>query len=263
LVPGPARTPATHSAAPLVGPSNLYRQIVESAHEGIWIHDLAGCTTFANAQMSQLVGYSLDEMDRLNLFDLLDDEGKEQARGMLDRERHTPLTEQVDCRYVRKDGSLVWCLVNRSPLLDDHGRHIGSINLVRDITERKLVDERLRHTGQLLAEAQRVAHLGSWSWEILDDTLVWSDELYRILGASPSDSQLTYRNYLDRVHPEDRARVEAVVQECFEGRPEFSYECRIIRPDAQVVWIHAGGEAVKDSAGVLRSLRGTVLDITA
>jgi len=245
------------------GPSNLYRQIVESAHEGIWIHDLAGCTTYANAQMADLVGYSISEMDGVTVFDLLDDQGKQQALIMLDRERETPLTEQVDCRYVRKDGSPVWCLVNRSPLLDDAGRHIGSINLVSDITERKLVDESLRRSGDLLAEAQRVAHLGSWSWEIGEDRIDWSDELYQILGVARSGSDLSYRGYLEQVHPEDRDMVNTLVMGCLEGGSEITYECRMLRPDGQVVWIHAEGEAAKDAAGAVRALRGTVLDITA
>ena len=259
------RAPVAHppSSAVVDGPSNLYRQIVESAHEGIWIHDLAGYTTFANGQMADLLGYSLAEMNGVTIFDLLDDQGKLQALDLLNRERETPLTEQVDCRYVRKDGSPVWCLVNRSPLLDGDGHHIGSINLVSDITERKLVDERLRRSGDLLAEAQRVAHLGSWSWDVPEDGINWSDEVYRILGISRSGSDMTYEGYLDRIHPEDRDMVNSVVLGCLHGTPEFSYECRIVRPSGRLLWIHAEGESVKDSMGVLRSLRGTVLDITA
>jgi hypothetical protein len=258
------RQPVTHPAEAMsAGVSTLYRQIVEAAHEGIWIHDLAGVTTFANAQMAGLVGYSLAEMRSITLFDLLDEHGQQQAREMLERERRNPLTEQVDCRYVRKDGSPVWCLVNRSPLLDGDGRHIGCINLVSDITERTLVDERLRRSGDLLEEAQRAAHLGSWSWEIQEDTLEWTDELYRILGLARFQTDLTYQGYLDQVHPEDRDAVNTLVLGCLAGQPEFSYEARMIRPNGQVVWIHAQGRRIVDSTGRLRSLRGTVLDITA
>ncbi|HEX8510624.1 MAG TPA: PAS domain S-box protein, partial [Propionibacteriaceae bacterium] len=254
----------THSAEAMSEwDSTLYRQIVEAAHEGIWIHDLAGVTTFANAQMAELVGYSLAEMCSVTVFDLLDEHGRQQAREMLERERRSPLTEQVDCRYLRKDGSPVWCLVNRSPLLDGDGRHIGSINLVSDITERTRVDERLRHSGDLLEEAQRVGHLGSWSWEIQEDKLEWTDELYRILGITRSGADLTYQGYLDQVHPEDRDAMNTLVLGCLAGQPQFSYEGRIVRPDGQLVWIHAQGRRIVDSTGVLRSLRGTVLDITA
>jgi hypothetical protein len=257
------RLPVTHPAAGLTADvSTLYRQIVEAAHEGVWLHDLDGVTTFANAQMADLVGYSLEEMCSVTLFDLLDEQGQQQAREMLERERRNPLTEQVDCRYVRKDGSHVWCLVNRSPLLDGDGRHIGCINLISDITERTLVDERLRRSGDLLEEAQRVAHLGSWSWDIPEDRLEWTDELYRILGIRDRIVP-TYQGYLDQVHPEDRDTVNTRVLGCLAGHPEFSYEGRIIRPTGQVVWIHAQGRRIVDSAGVLRSLRGTVLDITA
>jgi signal transduction histidine kinase len=82
--------------------------------------------------------------------------GKQQAVALLDRERRNPITEQVDCRYVRKDSSAVWCLVNRSPLLDADGGHVGCPNLVSDITERKLVDAALAAARDAAMESVRV-----------------------------------------------------------------------------------------------------------
>ncbi len=258
-------SPERRSATALIeGPSDFYQQIVESAHEGVWIHDLEGQTTYANAQMADLLRYPIAEMRAVSLFDVLDEQGQQQALQMLERERQGPLTEQVDCLYFRKDRSSVWCLVSRSPLLDGNGHHIGSINLVSDITERKRVDEELRRTGDLLAEAQRAAHLGSWDWDLVNDKLTWSDEMYRIRGIQRSSVELNYQTYISGVHPDDQAMVERMVGQCVAGvEPGFSYECRIVRPGGHVVWIHALGAVTRDATGALRSLRGTVLDVTA
>jgi len=156
LVSKSARLPLGIPLSGVDVPSDLYRQIVESAFEGIWVHDLDGHTTYANPQMADLLGYSVPEMYGITLFDLLDDVGQQQARGFLDRERHSPLTEQVDCRYVRKDGSVVWCLVNHSPLLDGDGRHVGSINLVSDISGRKLAHATVAAARDAAMESLRV-----------------------------------------------------------------------------------------------------------
>ncbi|MET1005006.1 MAG: PAS domain S-box protein [Propionibacteriaceae bacterium] len=244
-------------------PNDLYRQIVESAREGIWIHDLAGRTTYANTHMAQLLGYSVAEMSGVTIFDLLDPPGQQQAAAMLERERAAPLSEQVDCRYVRKDGSNVWCLVNRSPLFDEAGQHIGCINLISDITERKQLDEQLRRNSELLAEAQRVAHLGSWGWDVANDLIDWSDEMYLILGLPITGEQLTFSSYLDRVHPDDRDMVIGLVSGGVDGEPTFTYDCRVIRANGDVAWIHAEGETSKDELGTVRTMRGTMLDITA
>ena len=182
---------------------------------------------------------------------------------MLEHERVTPLTEEVDCRYLRKDGSAVWCLVNRSPLYDADGNHLGSVNLVSDITDRKALDDSLRRNSDLLAEAQRVAHLGSWGWKVVDDLIDWSDEMYSILGLDRTDDQLSLQSYLDQVHPEDKPMVVAEIATGAEGAPSFTYNCRVIRPGGEVRWIHAEGTTTKEATGAVATMRGTMIDITS
>jgi len=127
------------------------------------------------------------------------------------------------------------------------------------------VTEGTREMGKsrvMLSQAEALAHLGSWDWDVATNRLWWSDELYRIYGLDRSSDVATYEGFLSHLHPEDRARSMGVVQQALrDGRP-FDYIHRVIRPDGSVRTLHARGEVVLDPAG--RSLRmyGIARDIT-
>jgi len=121
--------------------------------------------------------------------------------------------------------------------------------------------ERLQERERQLAEAQRIAHLGSWEWEVATSRVTWSDELYRMLGI-PIGSPVGYDDAIARVHPEDRARVERVLMDgLHHSRPE-EYECRVVRPDGAVRHIQNRAVVVSDASGASARMVGVSLDIT-
>ncbi len=134
--------------------------------------------------------------------------------------------------------------------------------LVPDITSSKVLERELARSREQLAEAQRVAHIGSWEWQVAPDTLVWSDELCRIFGLEPGAFPSTYEGYLAAVHPDDRERVRGVIEGSFRDGNPSHYECRIVRPDASVRVLESHGEVLLTDSGELAVLRGTGQDIT-
>jgi PAS domain S-box-containing protein len=113
-----------------------------------------------------------------------------------------------------------------------------------------------------LAEAQRLAHLGSWEWDIARNRVTWSEELYRLYGIDPGSSRLTYETYVERVHPDDRAVVRETVDRAYaEGAP-FEMEHRVLRPDGGVRWLHGRGRVITDESGAPVRMLGTSQDIT-
>ena len=97
-----------------------------------------------------------------------------------------------------------------------------------------------------LAQAHRLADLGSWEWDPEADALRWSDELCRIYGVDPEQLDATYRGYLERVHPEDRERVDALIRAARRDRRPFAFEERIVRPDGEVRHLASRGELVEE-----------------
>jgi PAS domain S-box-containing protein len=128
--------------------------------------------------------------------------------------------------------------------------------------ERNQAVEALARSERALAEAQKIAGIGSWDWSVAGNHVVWSDELYRMFGLDPQSFGATYESYLERVHPEDRERVERVLARAITERRPFAYDCRIIRADGQVRIVHARGETILDPAGQPVRLAGTCQDVT-
>lgn len=113
-----------------------------------------------------------------------------------------------------------------------------------------------------LAQAQQVAHIGSWEWDIAADEVTWSDELYRIFGLAPQDFGASYEAFLGRVHPEDRERVDGLVRRTLVDRTPLEFHHRIVRPDGAVRILHCRGEVVSDDRGEAARMLGTGQDVT-
>ncbi|MFO0679185.1 MAG: ATP-binding protein [Polyangiaceae bacterium] len=124
------------------------------------------------------------------------------------------------------------------------------------------VTAELRRTASQLADAQAVAHVGSWEWDIGQDRITWSDELFRIYGVDPKTFRGTYEEYQARMFPDDVAHVRETVQRARETDTPFSMEHRITLPTGEVRWVHGRGEAVKDEGGRVVRMRGTSHDVT-
>jgi PAS domain S-box-containing protein len=128
------------------------------------------------------------------------------------------------------------------------------------LAEREAGREALRRTASRLSEAQALAHIGTWQWDLRQDRLTWSEELYRILGVSPGQP-LTYQSYLERIHPDDRAFVEETVRRAREDWRPYSFEYRIVRPDGAERVVSSRGRVLVEGDEAV-AMVGTAQDIT-
>jgi PAS domain S-box-containing protein len=114
----------------------------------------------------------------------------------------------------------------------------------------------------LLAEAQEVAHIGSWEWNIAANRVTWSDELYRIYGLEPQSVGITYETYLELVHPGDRESVRRAVERAAAEGASFAFEHRAVLGDGRVRWLLGRGRVIVDEADRPVRMVGTSQDIT-
>ncbi|MBN2496416.1 MAG: PAS domain-containing protein [Deltaproteobacteria bacterium] len=150
-------------------------------------------------------------------------------------------------------------------LLGDPDEQAFFEELARDVVlaVRKLAaEEELRRSESRLAEAQRIAHLGNWDWDIARDQLYWSDEIYRIFGLTPRQFGATYEAFLRSVHPDDRQAVESAVERALRDRAPYFVTHRILLPDGSIRTVHERAEVTFDSAGKAVRMLGTVQDLT-
>jgi len=147
---------------------------------------------------------------------------------------------------------------------------------LRRRTERDLrrtyaeLDSRVRERTAALAdanihmqEAQRLANLGSWSWDVVGNRVTWSEQLFDIYGRTPAQFGGTLDEFLGFIHPDDRARVAASVEAALKDQRAFSHEERIVRPDGGIRHLQSTGEIVRDEHGAAVRMLGICLDVTA
>lgn len=129
-------TERKRTQAALFESERRYRQIVESAHEGILQVDENGIITFANAKLAEMLGYSVDELIGISPLTFVDPADHVHVPERLERRRQG-ISERLEVMFLRKDGSRIWVLANASPVFDAEGRYAGALSMLTDITDRR------------------------------------------------------------------------------------------------------------------------------
>jgi PAS domain S-box-containing protein len=163
-------------------------------------------------------------------------------------------------RTLSGDDLYVYLTLSVAPGHEDNWSRV--LLSLSNITKRKQAEEELRLSEARLAEAQRIAHLGNWDWDIVQDKLLWSDGIYRIFSLVPQQFGATYEAFLSYVHPEDRKFVERSVNEALYERRPYNIDHRIVWPDSSVRVVHEKAEVTFDETGKPTRMIGTVHDIT-
>src|SRR5205823_1884615 len=211
-----------------------------------------------NEAFLRMVQYGREDLvsGRVRWTDLTPAEWRERDERAVIELKGTGTVQPYEKEYFRKDGSRVPVLVGGA-LFEGGNEGVG---FVLDLSEQKRAEEALRKSESYLAEAQRLSHTGSFGWRPDAEEVVWSDETYRIFEY---DSRLkpTIDSVVQRVHPEDRARVQQVIECASQTGTDFEHENRLLLPDGQVKYVHAIAHAVQNASGD-REFIGAVTDIT-
>lgn len=134
--------------------------------------------------------------------------------------------------------------------------------LEQTLSEKSAAEDALRDLQARVDNAQQLAHMGDYDWEIASDTNTWSDQLFRIYGYEPGEIEPNYETFLSMIHPEDQERIKAIHQEAYATGEPYEMIERIVRPDGEVRYLSSNGQVVTDESGTPIRMRGTCIDIT-
>ena len=132
----------------------------------------------------------------------------------------------------------------------------------------QLYDDEARTRGRLdqhealLAEAQEIANFGNWEWNVETNEIYWSDTLFRIFGVQKEDFKVSFDNYIERIHKDDRNHVSDLIQQCFDDGEDYEMLHRVVHPDDEIRWLQCRGKAIRNAEGQIVRLLGTAQDIT-
>ena len=214
-----------------------FRDLFYDAPVGYHEIDIEGRITCVNTTELMMLGYSSEEMIGHHVWDFILEAGVAKEKFAEKLAGNKPL-RNVERSFRRKDGTFIALQLDDQMLKDQSGRITGIRATMQDITERKLIEQELKENELQLIEAQHIALLGSWAWDINSDTMSWSEALYHIYRLRHEDGPSSYEGCIRVVHPDDRERVVGMVQTAIRTGQGCFYEHRIIWPDQSVRFHH-------------------------
>ncbi len=170
------------------------------------------------------------------------------------------INKPIELSALKKNGSEfpVELKISASKIKD----HYIFIGFLRDISIRKEAEETIQNKTNQLIEAQQLAHIGSWEWDVRSNKINWSDELFRIYGLTPHEFQADYESYLRYVHPDDRDYVNSIIQQAFKDHQPYAFFHRAVCADGKDRILSSTGKVFTDVAGNVIRMSGTAQDVT-
>ena len=190
-------------------------------------------------------------------------EDRVRVQQAIDRASQNAKDFDVEHRLLMPDGSVKHVHVVGHLLETGQPGKTELVGAITDITERKRAEVALRQTEAYLEEAQRLTHTGSWAWNVARrENVHWSQEQYRLFGLDPVSDSPSFEKAFQRIHPEDQATFNEVVERAIRERSDFEVDFRIVLPDGSTKYIRSVGHPVFSASGELVEFVGTGIDMT-
>lgn len=253
-------TERKHTEAALRESEARFRLLFEISADGISIVDVeTKAFIYTNPAVCRMLGYTEKELKSMSIADI----HPKQDLPWIIRELESlalgqkSLTLEVPCQ--RKDGRIIDTEIT-AKIAEIDGR-VCSVGIHRDITEKKIAENKLRRSEELLKEAQLVGHIGSWELDIVNNIGSLSDEMYKLFNLNrPID--VTIETFLGAPVPEDNKMVREIVKKSLEAGKGVDFDFRTMTSTGEIRWIHERGTIEVDDKGKSKRVFGTCQDIT-
>jgi PAS domain S-box-containing protein len=230
-------------------------------HMGYYEWNLITGRVTWSAELYRIYGLSPQDgpIDMALVSEMIHPDDRERVFRESDEAVRSGVPAAAEHRVIRPDGEVRTVHGLGTVKRDAEGRACEMFGTVQDITDRKRAEQALQRSQFYLSEGQRLAHMGSWAFN--DSGHYWSEELYKIYGLDPKNGAPTVEQYLDLVHPQDRASVANSIKLMLDEHRGFDQIERIVRPDGQLRYLRAVSVPVVEE-GIFKGFVGTTMDVT-
>ena len=241
------------------------------AHLGYWVWDLETNQVIWSEETYRIFGLTpqVGSMDITIAGEMFHPDDREAVFRAAEEAIRSGTRADCEHRLIRPDGEIRVVHSLGDLKTNSAGRPYQMFGTTQDITDRKRAEEALqRMSGSFqesnarLEEAQRIAHVGHWDWNLETGSLAWSDETYRIYGMAPQERPIDIAMLREMIHPEDRESMFRKAEESLLSGVPADAEHRIVRPNGEVRTVHSRADARRDASGRPYEMFGTVQDVT-
>jgi PAS domain S-box-containing protein len=244
--------------------------LLNASSDVIYVYDIIERTNvYSNEGIMKVIGYSAKQIkdmgDQLIQKLMHPDDFQTYLKETVPRYQTAKDDELIEHEYrmKHKNGKWHWLQSIESIFLRNaDGSPKQIFGIIRDITEQRKAQETLKESERMLKEAQRVGHMGSWSWSIKEDKVIWSDELYKIVDLDPNKPPPTYAEHPSLYTKESWPKLNQAVEKAVNEGKSYDMELDMVRSGGEIRHTHTKGNAIKDESGNVIGLFGTVQDIT-
>jgi len=234
----------------------------ENSNIGMALVGLDGRWTKVNESLCQSLGYSEEDLMKMTFQDIThpDDLDKDLSllKTVIKGERES---YQIEKRYFHKNGQTVYVILSVTAVRNIEGKLSHFISQIMDITSRIETELKYKETSDRLDVATRVANIGIWDYRIQENTVLCNDNMYSMYGI-PKDSSDILNEWMKRIHPEDKERVALELETTIVENKPFSSQFRGVKPNGELVYLIAFGEAQLGDDGSVKNIIGANWDIT-
>jgi PAS domain S-box-containing protein len=238
-----------------------YRDLFENASDIIYSHDLHGNLTSLNRAGEQVLGYTNEEITRMNLAQVLTPASRELARRMTARKVAEGGRTAYELEAISKSGRTITLEISSRVILRE-GKPVGVQGVARDVGERKRALAALRESEERLRLALDAGHCGVWDWDIPNNRVTLSERIYEFHGMTPGTFGGRVEDFTALIHPDDAKSVSEAIRQAVRDSTPYTSEYRIVRPSGEVRWISTSGRVLYDENGRPMRMLGANLDVT-
>ncbi|MDI6896109.1 PAS domain S-box protein [Methanocella conradii] len=238
----------------------------EIAHVGNWAWNLKNDKMNWSDEGFRIFGYRPQEIEPSieALLSHVHPDDRDMVRKLAEEIRRGHKLGSIDYRIIRPDGSIRYVNTVADKLVRDaEGNPSWVYGINQDITARKQAEKALVKSRAILARAQDIAHVGNWAWNLKDNGMQWSDEIFKIFGLKPGELQPTYEWLLTRVFPDDMGMFKAASDAAIHENRLFNIDLRIVMQDGSIRYLNVVADKIKkDKAGSPEWMYGIIQDVT-
>lgn len=239
-----------------------FRSLTDSAPVGIFLTDKEGRSIFVNRKWLEFAGMTQKQAMGEGWAKALHPDDREKVHAEWKDALRTEREFNLEYRFKTKKGKITWLTGKSIALYDQNGDIRGYMGTVTDITARKFMENSLKESEERLRLALRAGEIGVWDWDIENNVLTWTENIYKIHDVDPKTFKVTMKNFQKLIHPDDRERIQSMLRDTIERGKIFAGEFRIVTAKGETRWVHTNAMFRKNEQNKVVRLLGATTDIS-